>query len=114
VSLGGDQRASAATIGGDPRQSSQTTPGDLSQRGSAAAAGPLVALSLYATRSVDSVRAAAPLPQYLAAVYGGRLVLAGAAMPDLGGQSPEAVVDELALTHPEWEPDALYAALTSP
>jgi hypothetical protein len=74
---------------------------------------PLVALSLYATRSVDRVRAAAPLPQYLAAVYGGQL-LVGAARPDLGGQSPEAVVDDLAPAHPEWEPDALYAALTSP
>jgi len=76
------------------------------------AADPLVALGLYATQSVDSVRAAAPLPQYLAAVYGGQ-VLVGTAPPDLGGRPPESVVDDLAAAYPEWEPDALYAALSS-
>ena len=73
---------------------------------------PLVTLSLYATQVVDGVRAAAPLPQYLAAVYGGQLTDA-ATPPNLRGQTAEEVetiVDELAPTYPEWEPDALYAA----
>ena len=73
---------------------------------------PLVTLSLYATQVVDGVRAAAPLPQYLAAVYGGQLTDA-ATPPNLRGQTAEIIetmVDELASTYPEWEPDALYAA----
>jgi hypothetical protein len=73
---------------------------------------PLVELSLYATQSVDSVRAAAPLPQYLAAVYGGQLMLTNP-RPDLAWESPETAVDDLAPAYPEWEPDALYAALSS-
>ena len=75
---------------------------------------PLVTLSLYATQVVDGVRAAAPLPQYLAAVYGGQLTDA-ATPPNLRGQARESVVttvDNLAPAYPEWEPDALYAALS--
>jgi hypothetical protein len=104
--------ASGATVGGEPGQQDLTAPGDRTRQVRTPAADPLIALSLYATQSVDTVRAAAPLPQYLAAIYGGQL-LAGAATPDLGGQSPEEVVDDLAPAHPEWEPDALYAALAS-
>ena len=74
---------------------------------------PLVALSLYATQAVDSVRAAAPLPHYLAAVYGGQIV-ERAVSPDLGRQPPEVLVDDLAPAYPDWEPDALYAVLSSP
>ena len=73
----------------------------------------LVALSLYALGWADGVRAPAPLPQYLAVVYGGSMQTA-ATLPALGDRSPEEVVDELAPVHPEWEPDALYAALRSP
>ncbi len=83
---------------------------------SAAAAGaeeaPLVTLSLYATQVIDGVRAAAPLPQYLAAVYGGQLTEA-ARPSNLRAEAPETVestVDQLAPAYPEWEPDALYAA----
>jgi hypothetical protein len=93
-----------ATVSRDARQPGPTAGGD---------AEPLVQLSLYATQSVDAIRARAPLPQYLAAVYGGQLTLT-MARPDLGGQSPEAVVDDLAPAYPEWEPDALYVALSPP
>ena len=70
-----------------------------------------VTLSNYALRFVDTVQAASPLPQYLAAVYGGTLVRPPTA--DRGGRSAEAVVDELAPAAPAWEPDALYAALSA-
>jgi hypothetical protein len=70
-----------------------------------------VTLSNYALGFVDTVQAASPLPQYLAAVYGGTLVHPPAA--DLGGRSAEAVVDELAPALPAWEPDAIYAALSA-
>ena len=73
---------------------------------------PVVDLSLYATQSLDAIRAKAPLPQYLAAVYGGRLTLT-TVRPDLGSKSPKAAVDDLAAAYPGWEPDALYAALSS-
>ena len=112
ATVGGDPRVLRTTMGGEPGQQDLTAPGDRTRQVRTPAADPLIALSLYATQSVDTVRAAAPLPQYLAAIYGGQL-LAGAATPDLGGQSPEEVVDDLAPAHPEWEPDALYAALAS-
>ena len=65
------------------------------------------------------MRARAPLPQYLAAVYGGVLIdvdnppalnihVAG---PDEQAGTPEAAVDLLAPAYPQWEPDAIYAAL---
>jgi hypothetical protein len=69
-----------------------------------------VALSSYALGYVDTVQAKAPLPQYLALVYGGVVVPATRA-PALNGATPESVVDRLAPAYPEWEPDALYAAL---
>jgi hypothetical protein len=71
-----------------------------------------VALSSYALGYVDTVQAMAPLPQYLAAVYGGVLVDMAAA-PALNGATPESVVDRIAPAHPEWEPDALYATLVA-
>jgi hypothetical protein len=75
------------------------------------AAEPLTALSLYAAGFVDGVTAAAPLPHYLAAVYGGSLSGAPTAVVDRGGRTAEQVVDDLAPRSPQWEPDALYEAL---
>ena len=92
-----------ATVARDPRQPTAPPP---------TGTDPLIALSLYATLSVDSVRAGAPLPQYLAAVYGGGLV-GGVPRPELDGRTPEAFVDDYAAAYPEWEPDALYAAVSS-
>ena len=71
-----------------------------------------VTLSNYALGFVDTVQAASPLPQYLAAVYGGTLVRKPAPA-DTGGRSPQALVDDLAPSHPDWEPDALYVALVA-
>ncbi len=90
----------SATVTRDPRHpdivADQTTP-DLT-------------LSNYALGYADTVRARAPLPHYLAAVYGG-VLLAIDTQPSLNGQTPEALVDSLAPAYPHWEPDALYAAL---
>jgi hypothetical protein len=68
---------------------------------------PLVLLSAYALGAVDSVSAPAPLPQYLAAVYGGFI----SSQPVLDEESAANVVDRQAPAYPDWEPDALYAAL---
>jgi hypothetical protein len=70
------------------------------------------ALSSYALGYVDTVQAAAPLPQYLAAVYGGVLQQSPMA-PALNGAAPESLVDQLAPAYPDWEPDALYAVFAS-
>lgn len=67
---------------------------------------PLVTLSLYATQVADAVRAPAPLPQYLATVYGGQL-----AEPSTPVEGTDTLVDDLAPAYPQWEPDALYVAL---
>ena len=73
-----------------------------------------VALSSYALGYVDTVQAMAPLPHYLAAVYGGGLVLGTATAPALNGaETPESLVDRFAPAYPEWEPDGLYAALVA-
>ena len=69
---------------------------------------PLMALSLYAAGAIDTITAKAPLPQYLAAVYGGAL---DARAPST--QDAASVVDRIAPAYPQWEPDALYAALRS-
>jgi hypothetical protein len=68
---------------------------------------PLVTLSEYALGAVDSVYAAAPLPQYLALVYGGYLT----SPPELDAETAADLVDRQAPGFPEWEPDALSAAL---
>jgi hypothetical protein len=69
--------------------------------------GPVaMSVSNYAMGVVDSVSAPSPLPQYLAAVYGGVVVSQTAT-----NRIPVERVDELAPAYPEWEPDALYAAL---
>jgi hypothetical protein len=68
------------------------------------------AVSLYASLAIDVVHAPAPLPQYLASVYGGDLVSDIGLMPHLDGPA-EQVVDDIAPAYPQWEPDALYAAL---
>jgi hypothetical protein len=74
--------------------------------------GPVaVSVSNYALGVVDTVSAASPLPQYLAAVYGGVVVYRAMPAPT---SSAEIQVDELAPAYPEWEPDALYAALGNP
>jgi hypothetical protein len=73
-------------------------------------ASPDTVLSEYALGVVDSVRAPSPLPEYLAAVYGGTATAdAPPAIPS--DVSVEALVDQFAPAHPEWEPDALYVAL---
>jgi hypothetical protein len=80
-----------------------------------AAAEPLpanVLLSNYALGYIDTVQAMAPLPQYLAAVYGGVLLAAGTP-PMSNSATPESLVDRFAPAYPEWEPDALYAALVA-
>jgi hypothetical protein len=68
---------------------------------------PLVRLSQYALGSVDGVTAAAPLPQYLAVAYGGLVT-----SPQVYDEETAADrVDKQAAAYPDWEPDALYAAL---
>jgi len=68
---------------------------------------PLVTLSQYVLGSVDSVTAAAPLPQYLAVVYGGSLSSSAA----MDVETAADLVDRQAPAYPDWEPDALYLAL---
>jgi len=78
-----------------------------------------VSLSNYALGYVDTVRARAPLPQYLAAVYGGVLLDVDTPPalniwvpgPTDNPFTPESAVDLLAPVYPQWEPDAIYAAL---
>jgi hypothetical protein len=69
--------------------------------------------------AADTVRARTPLPQYLAAVYGG-VLLDVDSPPSLNIWMPgptenpftaEAAVDLLAPLYPQWEPDALFLAL---
>jgi hypothetical protein len=72
-----------------------------------AADPPLVTLSAYALGALDSVYAGAPLPQYLAVVYGGFV----SSQPVLHDEAAAALVDAQAPAYPDWEPDALYAAL---
>jgi hypothetical protein len=72
---------------------------------------PLVSLSRYAMGSVDTVTADAPLPQYLAWVYGGLLL---SDVDPSSQQTAAAMVDAQAAAYPGWEPDALYAALRGP
>jgi len=73
-----------------------------------AGASPLTTLSLYVLGTADTVSADAPLPQYLAWVYGGTLLTE--AQP-VDAETAAAGVDAQAPAYPEWEPDALYAAL---
>ena len=70
-------------------------------------AASLATLSRYALGAVDSVTAPAPLPQYLAWVYGGTLA---SSAPSMDAEAAAATVDTQAPAYPEWEPDALYAA----
>jgi hypothetical protein len=88
-----------ATVTRDPRQ----TPPDLTNQPA------LVSMSSYALGAVDTLTAAAPLPQYLALAYGGSLQ--PPQDPALDQESAAAAVDGAAPAFPEWEPDALYAAL---
>jgi hypothetical protein len=74
---------------------------------------PLPALADYALGVVDTLHAAAPLPQYLAAVYGGNLIV-DTPTPLAGSGSPEELVDQIAPGYPDWEPDALWAVLDYP
>ena len=96
-------RAAFATVAREPRATTQA-PLD---------SAPLVALSLYASGWADVVHAASPLPQYLAAVYGGVVVEAPTLEASPRDESPATIVDRIGPNHPDWEPDALYAALTS-
>jgi hypothetical protein len=78
-----------------------------------------LSLSNYALGYVDTIRARAPLPQYLAAVYGGVLVDVDTPprlniwvpSPTENAGTREGAVDVLAPLYPQWEPDAIYAAL---
>jgi hypothetical protein len=72
------------------------------------AAPDAASLSNYALGVIDAVRASAPLPEYLSVVYGGALV-DGA--PTMTAETAALQVDTQAAAYPEWEPDALYAAL---
>jgi hypothetical protein len=69
---------------------------------------PLVTLSQYAMGSIETVSTAAPLPHYLAWVYGGTLLTDGNGRDS---ETAAAMVDAQAPAYPDWEPDALYAAL---
>jgi hypothetical protein len=66
---------------------------------------------LYGLGMVDGVTAQGPLPEYLAAVYGGRVTVTANPERALSDADAQAMVDQLAPAYPEWEPDALYAAL---
>jgi len=74
-------------------------------------------LSNYALGYTDTVRARAPLPQYLAAVYGGVLLNVDPPpslniwVPSDQAFTPESAVDLLAPVYPQGEPDAIYTAL---
>ena len=92
-------RLPAATVTRDPRHALPELTQD----------PPMVSLSGYALGAVDSVTADAPLPQYLALVYGGSLQPPQAAALDQ--ESAAAAVDQAAPAFTGWEPDALYAAL---
>jgi hypothetical protein len=67
------------------------------------------ALSVYASGGVDAVTARGPLPQYLAAVYGGTVTTR--AQATLQPEAAARIVDEIAAAYPEFEPDSLYLAL---
>ncbi len=109
-----------------------------------AASDSLQLLGWYATGAVDGVLAQAPLPQYLAAQYGGSIVwdaaddgpsaplaaaslvvttsadaalrqrliaVARAGTQLLRSSAPEDLVDAVASDFPQWEPDAVLAAV---
>jgi hypothetical protein len=71
---------------------------------------PIVSVSNYGLGAVDTVQAAAPLPQYLAGVYGGML-LSSEQTPSADPETVANLVDREAPDYPQWEPDALYLAL---
>jgi len=108
----------SATVTRDPGSAGVMTDQTASPGPSEMAAVSL-ALSDYALGYVDSVRARAPLPQYLAAVYGGTLIDVDSPprldiwLPEFSASAgtPEGMVDRLAPVLPQWEPDAIYAAL---
>jgi hypothetical protein len=89
-----------ATVTRDPRQ----TPTNIETE------PPMTALSSYALGYVDALEAATPLPQYLGLVYGGS-VIESEDTAVMDAESAAALVDEQAGAYPQWEPDALYAAL---
>jgi hypothetical protein len=94
-------RLPAATVTRDPHQPAAVVSGD----------PPLVTLSNYAMGATDAVTADAPLPQYLALVYGGFLFSSPGTPPAMDTETAAAMVDDQATAYPDWEPDALYAAL---
>jgi hypothetical protein len=103
----------AATVTRDPARMADAQDSaaavTVSPGATSAAATVGIVLSEYALGAVDTVRAPAPLPHYLAAVYGG--VVVGGTPPPLKGLTPESIVDLAAPAYPQWEPDALFAAL---
>jgi hypothetical protein len=92
--------APAATVTRDPRYTTAPLSTD----------PPSEILSAYALGYVDTVQASAPLPQYLALVYGGSVVSADAGNV-VDQETAARLVDRDAAAYPDWEPDALYAAL---
>jgi hypothetical protein len=66
------------------------------------------AIVAYALGWTDAVQAPAPLPHYLAAVYGGSVINV---TQTRSNEHVEALVDQLAPGQPRWEPDAIWQAL---
>jgi hypothetical protein len=93
----------AATVSRDDRSSAEATPRLSEAR--------IATLSSYALGALDAVQAAAPLPQYLALVYGGYLYTSADSPPAVDAETAATLVDQQAPAFPYWEPDALYAAL---
>jgi hypothetical protein len=98
-------RLPAATVSRDQRQ-----PNDSISARPISDASPLT-LSSYVLGSIDAVQAAAPLPQYLALVYGGFLSTPADTEAPVDAETAATLVDQQAPAYPNWEPDALYAAL---
>ena len=80
-------------------------PGDVLQP-----ATPEEAVTLYGLAWTDTLHAPSPLPQYLAATYGGTPSLDS---PGAAIAKPEDQVDTLAPAYPAWEPDAIWQALST-
>jgi hypothetical protein len=98
--------ATSDLLSGLPAATVMRNPGDTETPFDADASS--VILSQYALGYLDAVRAPAPLPHYLALVYGGFVVTAN---PPTDAETSATAVDMAAPAYPEWEPDALYAAL---
>jgi hypothetical protein len=95
------QQLGQATVSRNAAYPGEITPGD----------NPSQALVMYALGWSDTVHGATPLPEYLAAVYGGSVTTDTQLPSSSSARSPEELVDELAPAYPAWEPDAILQAL---